>query len=113
MFLVSNSNPMYGVKDGAAHWPVLKRGIETSSEDVRAAGAGKLLRDFFGGDVRKSVTPQVYRESNFSGQLAKTSRVEQGRCMRPASTPLIVRSPVCWTSMSWMRGWSWEFKERS
>ncbi|HEY3324585.1 MAG TPA: RnfABCDGE type electron transport complex subunit D [Planctomycetota bacterium] len=59
-----SSNPMLGLKDGQPHWPVLTREIEPSIEGrSKPEAVMKLLRDFFGGDNRKSVTPLTYQQS--------------------------------------------------
>lgn len=59
----SAGNPMLATRNGQLQWPVLSRGVEPASKSARA-----LLRDFFGGDVRKSVTRPVYREKVFAGE---------------------------------------------
>jgi len=47
-------NPM----NPKGHWPVLSRGIETSAESVRE---GRYVGEFFGGDVRDSVSREEYK----------------------------------------------------
>ncbi len=66
----SGNNPMTANYQGEARWPVLVRGVEPNSEAVREGNVPKLLTDFFGGDVRKSVPRMKYRDAIFSGQLA-------------------------------------------
>lgn len=61
-------NPMLPQRGGEPRWPVLARGIEPAPEVRGPAAVRKLLRDFFGGDVRKSVTRAQYREAVFAGQ---------------------------------------------
>lgn len=61
---------MRGVENGQPHWPVLARGIVPSKPDPRSTteAVGNLWRDFFGGDVRKSMTRAEYRNAIFDGQ---------------------------------------------
>jgi electron transport complex protein RnfD len=61
----SDGNPMLATEHGESRWPVLSRGVEPLAEPLR-----DLLRDFFGGDVRKAVTRQAYRDAVFSGKTA-------------------------------------------
>ncbi|MFH0938331.1 MAG: RnfABCDGE type electron transport complex subunit D [Planctomycetota bacterium] len=61
----SSGNPMLPSKDGKPMWPILSRSVEPSSGSVRA-----LLRDFFGGDVRRSVTRQERNDAVFAGNLS-------------------------------------------
>ena len=61
---------MRGVENGQPHWPVLARGIVPTKTDPRSTteAVGNLWKDFFGGDVRKSMTPADYRAASFNGQ---------------------------------------------
>jgi len=64
-------NPMLAQYGGQPRWPVLARGIEPAAEvKPKSAAVRKMLRDFFGGDVRKSVTRGQYRNAVFAGQTA-------------------------------------------
>lgn len=68
-FAWPGGNRMAGIKDGQRRWPVLARSIEPATEIRRSPGAVKdLLREFFGGDVRESVTRAKYREKVFAGE---------------------------------------------
>lgn len=62
------ANPMLAQSGGGPHWPVLARGIEPAPNVRGAAFVRKLLRDFFGGDNRKSVTREQFRAAVFAGQ---------------------------------------------
>ena len=70
-------NPMLAQSGGQLRWPVLARGIEPAPDVRRAAAVRKLLRDFFGGDVRKSVTRAQYREAVFAGQTPWYDKARQ------------------------------------
>jgi electron transport complex protein RnfD len=61
---------MRGVENGQPHWPVLARGIVPTKTDPRSTteAVGNLWKDFFGGDVRKSIPPADYRAATFNGQ---------------------------------------------
>ena len=61
---VSSGNPMLPSKNGTPMWPVLSRSVEPSAVSARA-----LLSDFFGGDVRKSVTRQERNDAVFSANI--------------------------------------------
>lgn len=63
-------NYMKAMDGGIPQWPVLSRGVETSMEDVRNGRFSKPLRDYFGGDVRKSVSHSQWSEKIFAGEIA-------------------------------------------
>jgi electron transport complex protein RnfD len=67
-FLLGSHNVMNPTVDGRPAWPVLVRVVDTSAEDVKEGGVWKILRGFFGGDVRKSVPLLQHRDANFSDQ---------------------------------------------
>lgn len=65
------------------HWPVLVRDIEPSGDIGATPGSmTKLLRDFFGGDVRKSITRERYREAVF-GDKPRDVKAEAVHGPRP------------------------------
>lgn len=65
-FCFLGSNPVLGLKNGTPHWPVLVRDIEPSTSP------DKMVWEFFGGDVRNSVTHKEWRSASFSGGVAQS-----------------------------------------
>jgi Na+-translocating ferredoxin:NAD+ oxidoreductase RnfD subunit len=70
-FAWPGANPMLAKYSGQQRWPVLVRGIEPATDvKPKSAAVRKMLRDFFGGDVRNTVTFSQYREAANAGQTA-------------------------------------------
>src|SRR5258708_24387314 len=78
-FCYLGNNPMLGMRGGERnHWPVLSRDIEPSNDPW------KIAKDFLGGDVRKSVSRQTWRERNYAGEIVKT---EDGQIAEAVHAP--------------------------
>jgi Na+-translocating ferredoxin:NAD+ oxidoreductase subunit D len=70
--MFSGSNPMLPQRQGAPAWPVLERDL-----DPRRNSAGGMVREFFGGDVRRSVTRKEHRDAVFAGQTPLYDKEKQ------------------------------------
>lgn len=87
-------------KKTVAHWPVLVRDIEPSGDIGATPGSmTKLLRDFFGGDVRKSITRERYREAVF-GDKPRDVKAEAVHGPRPIDSAAEFPSRVTSRSQS-------------
>jgi Na+-translocating ferredoxin:NAD+ oxidoreductase subunit D len=76
-------NVMLAHENGKSQWPVLVRDIDPAKDFGASPGAvTRLLQDFFGGDVRKSVTREEYREAGF-GEKPLKKKVEAVHGPRP------------------------------
>ncbi|HYF50833.1 MAG TPA: RnfABCDGE type electron transport complex subunit D [Planctomycetota bacterium] len=75
----------YNPMNPSERWPVLSRGIETSAESVRE---GRFIGEFFGGDVRNSISRQEYRE-----HLNKSSDAPPPAVHGPRPLELVAKDP--------------------
>ncbi|MGD0093718.1 MAG: RnfABCDGE type electron transport complex subunit D [Planctomycetota bacterium] len=86
-------NPMWPEHGGQPRWPVLARGIEPTSGAKLPAAVRKLLRDFFGGDVRMSVTRAQYRDAVFAGQTPMYEQLPAEARHGPRPLDLVKANP--------------------
>jgi|GEM_PF-2687483 len=86
MLLFAGSNPMLAIRDGKPEWPVLARGIEPSAEiSSTPQGVRRLVIDFLGGDIRKSVPRKEYRDKLFSQSARPDDANPQAGAEPPAA----------------------------
>lgn len=75
------ANPMQAQYAGEPRWPVLVRGVEPGAlAEPRLSWSAKcvgLLKDFFGGDVRKSVGRGEYRDAVFAGRIPLSGKTHE------------------------------------